>query len=168
MNASNPHMLWYVERKNALIALGLQMSPLDPCLFALPKRDGQGIHGLLGVHVDDGLCTGDAVFQQSIDKLEAKYPFGSKMSNDFVFTGIHIHQRDDHVIELDQTQYIENNPSIDIDRSRRQQGELHVTEAERQSLRGLVGSLQYMPQLIPGQTWPQNSASSNQSLLQPK
>jgi len=139
----NAPLLWYVELKNALIALGMKMSPLDPCLFVLPKKDDQGIHGVLGIHVDDGLCTGDAVFQQAIDKLESKYPFGSKMSNDFVFTGIHIHQRDDHVIELDQTQYIEDIPFIDVDRPRRQNSELEVTEAERQALRGLVGSLQY-------------------------
>ena len=139
----NAPLLWYVELKNALITLGMKMSPLDPCLFALPKRDGKGVHGLLGIHVDDGLCTGDAVFQQVIDSLEAKYPFGSKMSNDFVFTGIHIHQRNDHVIELDQTQYIEDIPTIDIERPRRQQSELDVTETERQALRGLVGSLQY-------------------------
>lgn len=139
----NAPLLWYVELKNALLSLGMKMSPLDPCLFVLPKADGKGIHGVLGIHVDDGLCTGDTTFQQTIDKLETKYPFGSKMSNDFVFTGIHIHQRDDHVIELDQTQYIEDIPFIEIDRPRRQQSDLEVTESERQALRGLVGSLQY-------------------------
>ena len=66
----NAPLLWYQELKTALLGLGFIISPLDPCLFVLPKRkvhhqdpkDACGIHGILGVHVDDGLGGGDAVF----------------------------------------------------------------------------------------------------------
>lgn len=81
----NAPLLWYVELRNALIALGFQVSPLDPCLFILPKdpskvkpSDSCRIHGALGVHVDDGICGGDETFNQAIDRLEQKFPFGSK------------------------------------------------------------------------------------------
>ncbi len=139
----NAPLLWYLELKNALISLGMEMSPFDPCIFVLPKTNDTGIHGILGIHVDDGLMAGDSTFQKVIDQLEKKYPFGSKSSNDFVFTGIHIHQKNDHSIELNQTKYIEDIPPIQIERFRRQDPSLSVNETERQGLRGLIGSLQY-------------------------
>ena len=37
-----------------------------------------GIHGILGIHVDDGLGGGDEVFAQAIDQLEKRFLFGSK------------------------------------------------------------------------------------------
>ena len=51
----NAPLLWYEELKSALLNLNFRMSPLDPCTFVLPRQDGKGIHGLVGVHVDDGL-----------------------------------------------------------------------------------------------------------------
>ena len=139
----NAPLLWYLELKNALLSLGMVVSPFDPCVFTLPRNDSSGIHGILGIHVDDGLMAGDSKFLNLIGQLEQKYPFGSKSSNDFVFTGIHVHQNDDHSIELDQTKYIEDIEPIHIDRHRRQDPSQSVNENERQGLRGLIGSLQY-------------------------
>ena len=112
-------------------------------LFVLPKANGQGIHGVVGIHVDDGLGAGDQMFEAAISKLEQKYPFGSKKETELIFTGIHVVQQWDGSIDLDQTQYVEDIPSIDISRERRLSPETPVTEAERQALRGLVGSIQY-------------------------
>eukprot|EP00435_Cladocopium_sp_Y103_P063659 s40_g25.t1 len=139
----NAPLLWYEELRTALLNLQFVVSPLDPCVFVLPRANGQGIHGIVGVHVDDGLSAGDKTFEAAISQLEAKYPFGSKKESDFIFTGIHVSQQWDGTIVLDQTQYIEDIPSIDIDRQRRQQPGQPVTEHERQALRGLVGSIQY-------------------------
>ena len=136
-------LLWYEELKTALLNLHFQISPLDPCLFVLPRRDGTGIHGIVGIHVDDGLGAGDEVFEHAISQLETRYPFGSKKSKEFIFTGIHISQQWDGSIEMDQTQYIEDIPAIDIDRSRRQRPDEPVTAEEKQALRGLIGSIQY-------------------------
>jgi hypothetical protein len=83
------------------------------------------------------------MFDAAIAKLEQKYPFGSKKETEFIFTGIHVVQQWDGSIELDQTQYVEDIPSIDISRERRLSPVTPVTEAERQALRGLVGSIQY-------------------------
>jgi hypothetical protein len=79
----NAPLLWYEELKGALLNLGFQISPLDPCLYVLPKRGQKGIHGLVGIHVDDGLGAGDQVFDEAIQKLETKYPFGSTHHSDF-------------------------------------------------------------------------------------
>ena len=139
----NAPLLWYEELKGSLLSLGFLISPLDPCLFVLPKPDGTGIHGLVGIHVDDGLGAGDSQFAKAISRLEEKFPFGSKKEGSFIFTGIQLSQQWDGSIELDQTQYVQDIPSIDIPRHRRVDLESLVTTEERQSLRGLVGSIQY-------------------------
>ena len=139
----NAPLLWYEELKSSLLQLGFVVSPLDPCIFVLPNKDEKTIHGMVGIQVDDGLAAGDHQFRQCIAQLERKFPFGSKKEGSFQFTGIRIQQRADSSIELDQTKYVEDIPAIDISRDRRKNPTLEVTNDERQSLRGLVGSLQY-------------------------
>lgn len=57
----NAPLLWYEELQNSLTALGFIRSPLDPCLFVLPKKNPSPkdctplIHGVVGIHVDDGI-----------------------------------------------------------------------------------------------------------------
>jgi hypothetical protein len=94
------------------------------------------------MHVDDGLCCGDMTFL-ALNQLESKFPFGSKREKDFTFTGIQISQDDDFNIHLNQTEYVRSIDAISIDRDRGKNEDLPVTESERQSLRGLIGSLQY-------------------------
>ena len=87
----NAPYLWYVELKEYLLSLKFQLSPLDPCLFSLVDEHG-AVHGLIGVHVDDGLCAGDEVFDRALQQLENRYPFGSKRDTNFTFTGIQLTQ----------------------------------------------------------------------------
>ena len=70
----NAPYLWYVELKECLLSLNFQLSPLDPCLFSLVDEHGV-VHGLIGVHVDDGLCTGDEVFGQCSTTIGNSVPF---------------------------------------------------------------------------------------------
>jgi hypothetical protein len=138
----NAPYLWYQELKESLLALNFQMSPLDPCVFTLADDTGY-VHGAIGMHVDDGLCAGDQTFQAALQKLETKFPFGSKRCRDFTFTGIHIEQDESGDIHLDQTSYVQNIDPIHIDRHRRKDEQTTVNELERQGLRGLISSLQY-------------------------
>jgi hypothetical protein len=82
-------------------------------------------------------------FHQQIAKLEAKYPFGSKKSRRFTFTGIDLQQNTDNSIELSQSTYVKNINPISMKPERRAQENANVTEEERHLLRGLIGSLQY-------------------------
>ena len=77
--------LWYCALVNELMSLGMEMCPFDPCLFVLRESSdstcpGQ-LAGVLGIHVDDGICGGNEKFQEVLQKLESKYPFGSKRFN---------------------------------------------------------------------------------------
>jgi transposase InsO family protein len=135
--------LWFQTLQEELINLGFKPCPFDPCVFVLRNPKDQTLSGVLGIHVDDGIYGGDQFFQEQISKLESKYPFGSKKSRVFTFTGIDLKQNPDNSIELSQSQYVKNiNPSC-IKPERRAQENEPVTEEERHLLRGLIGSLQY-------------------------
>ena len=134
--------LWYVAITEELMSLGFEASPFDPCMFVL-RNDRQQLSGVLGLHVDDGICAGDEYFLSKIDLLEQKYPFGSKKLHKFTFTGIDMTQLPDYTIQMSQSNYVKAIQSIPISRDRRTQLSQAVTEAERQQLRAIVGSLQY-------------------------
>ena len=101
------------------------------------------MHGILGVHVDDGVCGGDEWFKHQIARLQEKLPFGSQKSKEFTFTGIFLQQFPDWSIRAQQTSYIRNIPAINVPRPRRVSPESPLTETEKSSLTGIVGSLQY-------------------------
>ena len=54
-------LLFYQKLKRRLVDLGFRQHPLDPCIFLLESVSvtGRILHGILGVHVDDGVCGGD-------------------------------------------------------------------------------------------------------------
>ena len=135
-------LLWFKELQKGLTELGFSQSPFDPCVFTLNDEEKNTI-GLIGVHVDDGLCCGNDVFHQKLKLLEQKYPFGSQKKTDFVFTGLHVQQHADMSISVDQTQYVKDISPIQIPWSRKQCPEDAITDTERQSLRAVIGSLLY-------------------------
>lgn len=111
-------------------------------IFILRGKD-QKAEGILGVHVDDGLCCGSEVFHKKLALLEKKFPFESKKHRDFTFTGLKIIQQEDQSIWASQEQYIKDIAPIQIAKERKMKPHQPVTEGERQSLRALIGSLQY-------------------------
>ena len=139
--------LWYCALVKELTRLGMEPCPFDPCVFVLRENpdspNPSKICGVLGIHVDDGLCGGNEQFMKVLGELEKTYPFGSKKSQAFTFTGIEVTQHGDKSISLSQSAYVRKIPSIQIEPNRKTQPDLPVTESERGSLRGLVGSLQY-------------------------
>ena len=138
----NAPLLWYKELSRALEELGFTVSPFDPCCFILYAEDNSP-QGFIGIHVDDGLFAGNEEFHRRINLLESKYPFGSRKEKDFVFTGLHVHQKEDFSIRVDQTQYVKDINHINIPKERRSMPDDPITEDERQKLRGIIGSLQY-------------------------
>lgn len=135
--------LWYMELKKGLEALGFIVSPFDPCVFVLQNPKNGATEGLIGVHVDDGLCCGSEMFHSKLKCLEKKFPFGSRKSRNFTFTGLKIDQKEDDSIWVNQEQYVKDIQAISISRDRRADFDAVVTESERQSLRAVIGSLQY-------------------------
>jgi hypothetical protein len=134
--------LWFQELRQSLLDLGFSQAPFDPCCFVLRGPDHRP-EGILGIHVDDGLCAGSKQFHEKLTLLEKKYPFGSHKSREFTFTGLKICQKTDQSIWVDQEQYVKDIHPIQISKERKQQPLEPVNEPERQGLRALIGSLQY-------------------------
>ena len=135
--------LWYKAILEELQRLQFEQSPFDPCVFILRNPKTHQPDGIIGLHVDDGLCGGNSRFESVMVELEKKYPFGSKKVQAFTFTGIDMTQAPDKSIRLSQSNYVRKIEPIKISKERRTQLHESVTESERQSLRGLIGSLQY-------------------------
>ena len=134
--------LWFQELKQSLESLGFVSAPFDPCCFVL-RNENQQPEGIIGIHVDGGLCCGSTKFHAKLADLERKYPFGSKKKRDFTFTGLKISQKLDQSIWVSQEQYVKDIHPIKIAKERKLTPTAPVTEEERQGLRALVGSLQY-------------------------
>ena len=80
------HFYGFVSSSKVWRVWVFESAPFDPCLFVL-RDENQRAEGLIGVHVDGGLCCGSPRFHAKLAQLEAKYLFGSKRSREFVFTG---------------------------------------------------------------------------------
>ena len=139
-------LLWFRTLRDTLLELGFKQCPFDACAFSLSGRNQQGKvvrHGVLGIHVDDGLGGGDRVFDAAIQELHARFPFGSLKKRQFVFTGIEMIQESDYSIKLSQTRYVQDIEAISITKERRKELTSEVTEEEITRLRGLNGSIQF-------------------------
>lgn len=117
-----------MELKRGLEALDFVPSPFDPCTFVLPDPSTGATEGIIKIHVDDG-----KLFQQKLQQLSEKFPFGSQQKSIFTFTGLRVDQQPDQSICINQTQYINNNHPISIPRDRRMKPDDPVSEDERQS-----------------------------------
>ncbi|CAL1146079.1 unnamed protein product [Cladocopium goreaui] len=135
--------LWFKELDRILRQLSFVPSPFDPCVYLLYKENTRTPSGVIGMHVDDGLCGGDEYFEEQLAKLEAVFPFGSKKSQNFVFTGIEMTQQHDRSIILSQEKYVTKIEPIHINNERKQQPDLPISAEEKLELRGIIGSLQY-------------------------
>ena len=80
--------LWYQALRTELVRLGLEEAPWDPTVFIMRDPKTHRPKGIIGMHVDDGLCGGDADFEALLKRLEAKYAFGSHKTGNFTYTGI--------------------------------------------------------------------------------
>ena len=135
--------LWFMELKKGLEELNFVQSPFDPCLFTLSDPKTKATVGIIGVHVDDGLCCGSQIFQEKLQQLSKRFPFGAHKKRNFTFTGLKIDQQPNQAIHINQESYIKDINPIKIPRERRLVPDDPVSEAERQSLRAVIGSLQY-------------------------
>ena len=137
-------LLFYKELRKNLESEGFEAHPLDNCMFLLRNpTDPAKIDGILGAHVDDGIGGGNQRFEQALERIQKKLPFGNREYGRFKFTGLMIEQRADYSVSISQEEYVHQIDPIDIPKLRRKDLESKVTSNELQQLRGLCGSLQY-------------------------
>ena len=135
--------MWFQALKEEVLKLGFEQSPFCPCTFILRCPKTRVPEGIIGVHVDDGLCGGNQRFMSKLQELEKRYPFGSQKVGQFTFTGIDMFQHPNKAITLSQSKYVNAINPIKIPIERRKDETAKVTSEEKMALRGLIGSLQY-------------------------
>ena len=128
-----PYM-WFQAILEELIKLGFEQSPFDPCMFTLRNPQNQQLDGILGLHVDDGLCAGNHHFRDKLRLLEEKYPFGTKRVGQLTFTGIEMNQTPEGTIHLSQSKYIRAIEPIRITQERRKQTETTVNRGRKTAI----------------------------------
>ena len=135
--------LWYQALRAELLRLGLEEAPWDPTVFIMRDPESRRPKGIIGMHVDDGLCGGDEDFEVLLKKLEQRYAFGSHKVGTFTYTGIELSQKADGSIVMSQSAYVRAISPIKITADRRAKFDDPITDSERHRLRALIGSLQY-------------------------
>ena len=146
--------LWYQAINEELLKLGFTQSPFDPCQYVLRHHQTGKLEGILGLHVDDGICGGSSYFSDKINQLEKKYPFGSKKAQQFTFTGIEMNQQPDGTITMKQSKYVNAIEPIKISTDRRNQGEEKVTGDRETKPACHHRAVSSMPLSTPGQILP--------------
>ena len=134
---------WHGKVQRTMLELGLKMSALDPCLY-YHHKNGQ-LHGLLTIHVDDLITTGDAVFEEEIlSRLKQKFPFKHWKQDEGEFLGRYVKRQPDGSIIVSQEEYCQKLKTIEVSRERRRERDRPLTDRERSQLRGVAGGLNWL------------------------
>ena len=130
---------WYETLKETLLELGMQQSLRDSCLFYF--TEGNELHGLVLIHVDDILASRSIHFENEImKKIRQAYTFGKVSASDFIYTGIRIYQEENYDIFIDQNDFIRN---LDSFQYKKQRLENTLDIDENRLLRKTVGQLSW-------------------------
>ncbi|CAE7253172.1 RE1 [Symbiodinium sp. CCMP2592] len=98
---------WFLRLTRELLAVGLVVSQLDPCVFCLRAQNTLELLGVCGVHVDDLLGGGTQAMDRCLAKLRLKLPFGDFRKKTIKYTGAEIRQLPDFSIEVTQEAYVD-------------------------------------------------------------
>ena len=98
---------WFLRLTRELLAVGLVVSQLDPCVFCLRDNKTAELLGICGVHVDDLLGGGTSAMDKCLERLKLKLPFGDFRRKTVKYTGAEIRQHADGTIEVTQEAYID-------------------------------------------------------------
>ena len=116
-----------------------KISKFDPALFMQYDKNNN-IIGLIAVHVDDFLCTGENSFLESIStKLRKLISVGKEEQKCFRFLGLNVQSKSNKIL-LDQNHYICNISKTLLSSSRKNDS-LKLNENEKKALQEKIGQL---------------------------
>ena len=134
---SAPAAWWYTFSK-VLTEHNLIQCANDVAVFVLRDENGSTC-GIVALHVDDVLATGNAKFLKVLDQIKIKVKFGKEQRNNFIHTGIR-YRKTESGISMDQQLFIQNLKPIDLLPS---SVDRPLTEKEYDTFRALLGSLMW-------------------------
>ena len=133
---------WFDDFASTLRKFGARQSKCDPCLWTVVDSEGM-VRGLLGVHVDDVLVSGDEgsqVWTTFLHDLHGSYKWALWEAENFLHCGLRLQQFADDSVMLDHSEFCSNLSQMP---SRRKGDESPLTEREMSQARAILGSAQW-------------------------
>ena len=133
---------WYDEMDSRFEKLNFQKSCQDPALYIYKH---QGVtKGLVALHVDDFLYTGDKNFcEKIIPDLLKGLIIGKTEIGEFTYTGLHVKQNRNGII-LDQDAYLDSIEVPRLSAQRLKELESSLTPEEVTILRQIMGKVNWV------------------------
>ncbi|CAK0841699.1 unnamed protein product [Prorocentrum cordatum] len=123
--------------------IGFQCSIFDSCVFYL--RDEKGLHGIMGLTVDDIVGGGDVLFDAACQKLRERFPFRAWRHNSGKYTGKELQQNEDNTeITISPSFSSSSIQLINIATERRKEPHSAVTPEGLHQARRLCGSISFL------------------------
>ena len=144
-------LLWYKEASSRLRRGGWKQHPLDQCCFLLVVTDKAHpngmLVGLLIIHVDDDLITGDdssPVYKEAIVDMQKSFNFGKwdilSKEKPLKYCGGTISQTDDG-LEVSYKEYMSKVCPVTIQKGRKPEDDMSMSEISK--ARAIIGALQW-------------------------
>ena len=118
---------------------GWVRSKLEPCVW-LYEHDM--LCGLIGVHVDDVVCSGHGEFYDGkVQALRQTFPFGSWESaqrEKVIFCGAELNQNHQCEITMSQERFALGLNEIPLSRDRKHETENETTDEDKKLMKGLL------------------------------
>ena len=132
---------WYIELRDTLVSQGMTVSTLDDSFLFKKWGDGD-ISGIMVLHVDDLMLSGEKDFREGLGKtLKNKFRLSNDVKRTFVYTGLNIKQHGLAFISMSQAGYIDQIQPIQIDPTRSRNNSWEINDTERSQLRSACGQL---------------------------
>ena len=150
--------LFYLELKSKLEMLGMKAISGDPALFTKHKKGK--LVGIVCIHVDDLLMTGNDVFKLDVaDKLFRHFQFSKVETEKFKYLGCEIEKIANGDITLNQNEFIQNIKELSVPDKK---NSIKVNETERKLIRKVVGEILWVSLMTrPDLAFEVNRLSSN-------
>ena len=136
---------WYLSVAEYLISLGFAQCKLDSSVFMFIDNNKQ-LNGLVLVHVDDFLHSGNDAFNESIiPSIRNKFTAGNVESQSFTYIGLEIEQMMDSAY-LSQQEYVQKLKPATVSVARKVQRLEPLDRSECRQFRQIVGQINWAAQ----------------------
>ena len=136
---------WYNSLRCFLLSIGCNPCRYDPGFFYYHINNK--LAGLMLLHVDDFLVSGNAKFKKAIvTKILDKYDVSKHVAGTFKYIGMNISQNEEF-ITVDQFEYAEAIKVVYLNAQRRMQKASPLTSEENTAYLSLLGKLSWLSQI---------------------
>ena len=135
---------WYLRVNNVLLDFGMEKVKLDEAVYIWTK-DGE-LHGILCLHVDNLMWTGDDLFKSKvIEEFAQIFCISRNITRLFMFLGLQIKQFAGKV-SMNQQHYIDNIEEPEIDLHNRKRDDV-LSDEEKKIMERFCGQLAWAANL---------------------